>query len=670
VRGEHAFFGNRFSDHWVGRGGHRGGGALTDRMSDSNKAVFLSYASQDAAAAKRICEALRAGGIEVWFDQSELRGGDSWDRRIRQQIQDCTLFIPVISATTQGRVEGYFRREWKLAADRTHDMSERVAFLVPVVIDGTSDAHADVPDAFRAVQWTRLPQGETPSTFVKRIADLLMPGKVAPSRPKLMRWMAAAIAILAAGYFAMDRLLPSKRAADSAPPAIGAKSIAVLPFADMSENKDQEYFSDGLAEELLDMLAKTPGLHVIARTSSFSFKGKSDDIPTIARKLGVANILEGGVRKSGNRLRVTTQLVGAGNGEQLWSETYDREMKDVFAVQDEIAEAVVKQLKLKLAPAQESAAHRTSNVDAYNEYLLGRQFANRQTLDGYRRAIEAYHQAIALDPGYTAAYAGIVGAEFFLADQTGDAAGFQRAQAAADKAVEVGPQDAAGYAAREFIRENIAWDWAGAQADIQKALALDPSDSRVLSRYATLLAIQGRIPEAIAAAKGAVQLDPLSTAAWLTLTESLFSSRDFAAAHEAIGRALQISPESDYALNDLADLQLLEGNAEAALATFRKIGLEAFRLCGIAMTAYTLKDPKESQQALDDLVAKHAAEAAYQIADVYAWRGEIDKAYEWLERAYAQRDDGLPQIKYDRLLDSIRADPRYAVLMRKMKLPE
>jgi TolB-like protein/Tfp pilus assembly protein PilF len=643
-------------------------------MSEANKAVFLSYASQDAEAAKRICEALRAGGIEVWFDQSELRGGDSWDRKIRQQIHDCALFIPIISATTQGRVEGYFRREWKLAVDRTHDMSERVAFLVPVVIDGTSDAHADVPDAFRAVQWSRLPQGETPSAFVNRIAELLTPGalpgvsvprKIAatpsPSRSRIVLLIIAAVAILAAGYFAMGRLVPSKSAAD--------KSIAVLPFADMSENKDQEYFSDGLAEEVLDLLAKTPGLHVIARTSSFSFKGKSDDIPTIARKLGVANLLEGGVRKSGNRLRVTTQLIRAGDGEQLWSETYDRELKDVFAVQDEIAEAVVKQLKLKLAPAQESAAHRTSNVEAYNEYLLGRQFGNRQTIDGYRRAIDAYHQAIALDPRYTAAYADLVAAEFFLADQTGDAAGLQRAQAAADKAVELGPEDAAGYAARGFIRNNIAWDWVGAQADLEKALALDPSDARVLSRYASLLATLGRLPEAIAAAKGAVQLDPLSSSAWLTLAEGEFSSRDFTAANAAVRHALQISPESDYAINDLADLQLLEGNTGAALVTFRKVALEGLRLCGIAMAAYTLKDPKESQRALDDLIAKYAAVGAFQIADVYAWRGETDKAYEWLDRAYAQRDDGLTQLKYDRLLDSIRADPRYAALLRKMKLP-
>jgi hypothetical protein len=203
-------------------------------VSESPKAAFMSYASQDAEAAKRICEALRAGGIEVWFDQSELRGGDSWDRKIRQQIHDCALFIPVISATTQERVKDYLRREWKLAVDRTHDMSERVAFLLPVVIDATSDAHADVPDAFRAVQWTRLPQGETPSTSVEHIAQLLAPrdpsspsGLSAPrkaaasaSRSRFVPWIVATIAILAAGYFAVNRLLSPKLAAE--------KSIAVL----------------------------------------------------------------------------------------------------------------------------------------------------------------------------------------------------------------------------------------------------------------------------------------------------------------------------------------------------------------------------------------------------------------------------------------------------------
>ena len=669
-------------------------------MAEPTKAVFLSYASQDAEAAKRICEALRAGGIEVWFDQSELRGGDAWDHKIRKQIRDCALFIAIISATTQGREEGYFRREWKLAVDRTHDRSERRAFLVPVTIDDTADAEADVPDAFRAFQWSRLPAGETAPAFVARISQLLSPSEApapaqgrpstrsAPSfrpptasaaasgRSKLVPVLIAAVTLLGVGYFALDRFVLSKRTSASAiaplpreseATPINDKSVAVLPFADMSEKKDQEYFSDGLAEELLDLLAKIPGLHVIARTSSFSFKGKSDDIPTIGRKLHVANILEGSVRKSGDRLRVTTQLIRASNGEERWSETYDRELKDVFAVQDEIAAAVVGQLKLKLAPMPQTAALRTSNIEAYSEYLRGLQFGN---LGDDRRAVEAYRKAIALDPNYVAPYDGLAVAEYQAAADTADAAGYQRAKDAAAKAVELGPDDPDGYAARGFIRYALTWDWAGAQADFEKAIALDPGDARFQERYASVLLTLGRIPEAIAARKKAIELDPLKSSPWGNLARHLTFTRDFPAAHEAIRRALEISPEDPFELNALGVLQLVEGNAQDALATFRRSGLEFARLYGVAMAAYTLKDPKASQQALDELIAKHGAEAPYQVADVYAWRGEKAPAFEWLERSFAQRDGGLTTIKYDPLVDSLRGDARYRAMLRKLKLPE
>jgi TolB-like protein/cytochrome c-type biogenesis protein CcmH/NrfG len=666
-------------------------------MTERSRAVFLSYASQDAEAARRICEALRAGGIEVWFDQSELRGGDAWDRQIRQQIHDCALFIPIISATTQGREEGYFRREWKLGVDRTYERSDRRAFLVPVTIDDTGDAEADVPEAFRAFQWTRLPAGETPPAFLARISQLLSPseppspahglpanrprnpGAAESRRSKLVPVLIILVALLGIGYIALDKFALSKRTPTSAtaslpgePAAtpINEKSIAVLPFADLSEKRDQEYFSDGLADELLDLLAKTPGLHVIARTSSFSFKGKSDDIPTIAQKLHVANILEGSVRKSGNRLRVTTQLIRASSGENLWSETYDRELKDVFAVQDEIAAAVVGQLKLKLTPAPTSAARRTSNIEAYNQDLLGREFSNRENLDGWKRAIVAYRRAIELDPNYLAPYDGLALAELYVADETGDAAGYQRAQDAATKAVELGPDDPNGYAARGFIRLNMTWDWTGAQADFEKAIALDPGDARFQQRYGTLLASLGRMPEAIAATRKAIQLDPLQVATWRNLIGYLLYTRDFAAAQEAIRRALEISPESTLELIALGTLQLLEGNAQDALATYRRSDVEAFRLWGIAMSEYTLKDPKASQQALDELIAKHATGAAYQIGTVYAWRGEKDKAFDWMERAYVQRDEGLANIKIDPVVFSLRGDPRYKALLRKMNLPE
>ncbi|HEY2534350.1 MAG TPA: TIR domain-containing protein [Xanthobacteraceae bacterium] len=682
-------------------------------MSEPNKAVFLSYASQDAEAARRICEAFRAAGIEVWLDQSELRGGDAWDRRIRKQIHDCALVVAVISAHTEVRTEGYFRLEWKLAVDRSHLMAEDAAFLIPVVIDGTSEATARVPDKFREVQWTRLPAGEISSAFVQRVARLLLPeptrarpevrskGAAAPhtadtpprhsaSSPGASRWtqrvplLIAAIAVIGVAYFAVDKFILSKRPALGAqasvpaaqadtpvPSAIPEKSIAVLPFVNMSSDKEQDYFSDGLTEEMIDLLAKVPDLRVPARTSSFYFKGKSEDIATIAQKLHVTHVLEGSVRKAGKRLRITAELIRADNGYHLWSQAYDRDNSDVFAVQDDIAKAVVSVLQVKLAEGlRETGSRGTSNTEAYNQYLLGRQIARRSSLEGSRRAVEAYGKAIALDPNYAAAYAGLAKSEAVVADITGDTVGIERARHDVDKAISLAPNDAIGYSARGYIRMSWFWDWSGAQADIDKALLLDPRNSEVQGGYGLFLLFLDRLPEAIAAQKKAAELDPLSSLPLENLGYVYAASGDYAAAAAALGRAIEIEPTAVFALNNLATLRLLQGRAQEALEVFRKIDFDVFRLLGTAMAEHTLKSPKASQQALDEVIAKDAQDAAYQIAEVFAWRGESTKAFEWLERAYSQRDAGLVTVKADPLLKSLHADPRFDALLRKLKLPE
>jgi TolB-like protein len=323
--------------------------------------VFLSYASQDAAAAQRICEALRTAGIEVWFDQSELRGGDAWDRKIREQIHDCRLFIALISAHTEARDEGYFRHEWRLAVERTHHMSDKRPFLVPVVIDDTRERGASVPDKLHVVQWTRLLGGQTPPSFVARIAGLLgaetpratptnhgsAMGKEPPSpkRGKRALWGVlglAALAIAVGGGSLALRHAVMRRSAEAdvagqPQPAVKDQSIAVLPFADLSEKHDQEYFADGMAEETLAQLSKIPGLRVIGRTSSFQFKGKTGDLRKIGTTLGAAYVLEGSVRRSGDRLRVTAQLIDTRDGAHRWSNTYERGARDVLSIQDEIA---------------------------------------------------------------------------------------------------------------------------------------------------------------------------------------------------------------------------------------------------------------------------------------------------------------------------------------------
>src|SRR5580658_510153 len=448
-------------------------------------------------------------------------------------------------------------------------------------------------------------------------------------------------------------------------------SIVVLPFVDMSEKKDQEYFSDGLSEELIELLGKTPGLRVIPRTSSFYFKGRAETLETIAAQLRVSNVLEGSVRKSGNRLRVTAQLIRADSSEQLWSETYDRDLHDVFKVQDEIASAVVSALQVKLAPGQQAAnLHRTSNPEAHNQYLLGRQFFERGTLDGFRRAAEAFRKAVELDPRYAGAYAELAIAESFVADPSGDAAGQQRALAAADKAVELAPDDADAYAVRGYMRLRRTWDWSGAQADFEKARTLDAANSTIQWRYATLPVYFDRRPEALAAAKKATELDPLSVAAWLVLSWNLTDNRQFAAAHEALRRALEIQPESPILLASLGGLQLDEGNATESLATYRQVSDEEIRLFGVARAEHTLGHAKESQQALDQFIANGGQAKAYDIAEIYAWRGEKEKAFEWLDRAYQQRSSDLYGFRNDAAFASLRSDARFAALLRKMNLPQ
>ena len=345
-------------------------------------AVFVSYASQDAEAAARICNALRAAGIEVWFDQSGLRGGDVWDQQIRREIRDCALFIPVISANTVSRREGYFRLEWDLADQRSHRMARDQAFIVPVCLDATPGAGTDVPESFHRVQWTRLPGGETPPEFVARIKRLLslesptiarLPpadtasgsapiplttGRPSPSRRAVP--VSVAVLVLAAlAYLLVDKLWISKpltsRPASNATSSSGAPpaafnppphSIAVLPFVNMSGDKEQEYFSEGLTEEILNSLSRINELQVAARTSSFSFQGEHADVAAVAHKLNVASVLEGSVRRSGQTIRVTAQLNNGVTGFHLWSQTYDRDLGDVLKLQTDIATAVAGALKL------------------------------------------------------------------------------------------------------------------------------------------------------------------------------------------------------------------------------------------------------------------------------------------------------------------------------------
>jgi TolB-like protein len=695
-------------------------------MTEIPRAVFLSYASQDAGAARRICEALRAAGVEVWFDQSALRGGDAWDAAIRRQIKNCALFMPVISRNTHQREEGYFRLEWKLAVDRSHLMTTNRTFLLPIAIDDVGDDDEHVPDRFRELQWTRLPDGAATPEFVERVTRLLAhedhgvpvpaptPAAVgaaplaapvagaaaAPTAPVLAPAQAPAssarpgwrnshtllvvigVVVIALGYPIIQHLVqlrapattwpgaqPAVQPGAGAPGAIPQKSIAVLPFVNMSSDKDQEYFSDGLTEELIDLLSQVPDLRVPARTSSFYFKGKSEDIAAIAQKLRVAHVLEGSVRRSGQTMRVTAQLIRADDGYHLWSKAYDRDVKDIFKVQDEIAATVVDALKAKLLPAQElTGRHRTAKPEAYKQYLIGVQLRLRDTPATVPQALEAFRRAIAIDPGYAAAYSAVSEAEWRAGDMgVGDPASVERAADAADRAIALAPDSPEGYWARGQFRNYYYFDWAGAQSDYQKALALDPKFVPALIQQGDLQATLGHVNDGIETMHKALALDPMSVMAWRRLAHFYAHSRQFAAAREAVDRLQQLDPEGNRGRN-VVDLDLLTGRAQEALTVGERDGSN-FSFVIIAMAQHALGRPAESRQALDTLVQRASSSLAYQIAEVHAWRGEKDQAIDWLERAYQQHDGGMTYIAYDRYLDSLRGDARFRALLARLKLP-
>jgi TolB-like protein/lipoprotein NlpI len=682
-------------------------------MTESSKAVFLSYASQDAQAARRICDALQSAGVEVWFDQSELRGGDAWDRQIRKHIHDCALFVPIISHTTQERLEGYFRREWKLAVDRTHDMADAKPFLVPVVIDDTKDQEAEVPESFRSVQWTRLPDGQTPPAFVERVLRLLSPGQfrapedsrpsagppsrvVTPSngparasrriQPAVM--LIAAIAVIAGGYAAIDRFVLLKHVAEERPASAHAvqsvvpqstipeKSIAVLPFVDMSEKKDQEYFSDGLSEELIDHLAHSADLKVIARTSSFQFKGKNEDVRTIAGKLGVAYLLEGSVRTSGHAVRITAQLIRASDGTHLWSESYDRQMSDIFRIQDEISGTVVAALKATLTSGIADSSDKEPNLEAYNLLLKGNFFFERSHPGDFDQAIEQYKQALKLDPNYALAWVRLARVYVWQGDRSKLSKSEQESKAreALQRALSIDPNLAVAHRWLGRIYLNFNWDWTAAKREFEQAIALDPtglegghaqSDLLIMTAFTT-----GRFEDVIRRLSEEESRNPLDTSELFTLGFILFYAGRLEEAATIQNRLLELDPTYLGAHAYAAVTLLLMGKNTDALAEALKETEEVSRLPNLALIYWAADRKNDADMALRQLESKYAEVAAYDIGEVHAYRGEADAAVTWLERAYRQRSENMVLLKVDPLLRNLRSDPRYKDLLRKMNLPE
>lgn len=480
---------------------------------------------------------------------------------------------------------------------------------------------------------------------------------------------AASLAAVAVGWFVFGQ-----QALDQAITA-EERSVAVLPFVNVGGERANEYLSDGLAETTLDMLAQVGDLKVIARTSSFAFKGRDVDAREIGRSLGAAHLLEGSVQRAGDMLRITAQLVRASDGSRLWSRRFDRPMADVFAVQDEIAGSVVGALKLALLPGQlpSSSAHHVPGAAAYEQFLLGRQGLHQGTPEGFAQAVAGYGRAIALEPDYAAAHAGLAVAEASAADLANDSAameaGLSRALAAADTAVRLDDALADAHAVRGYLRGGvIAWEWDVAQAAFARALALNPGDAVNLMWSAELLATLGRLGDAIERLQQAIALDPLSAWAWTDLGRFRMGRGDLPRAREALERARAVSPGFGYVARELAQLSLLEGDATAALPLYAQASHPLFRLAGEAMALHALGDAGGSSRALAELEAGYAASSAYQLAQARAWRHEHDAAFDWLHRAIAQRDAGLQYVKFDPLLRGLRGDARFGEVLARMGL--
>ena len=452
-------------------------------------------------------------------------------------------------------------------------------------------------------------------------------------------------------------------------------SIAVLPFADMSPAKDQEYFSDGLAEQLINDLAKVPGLKVVGRSSAFQFEGKNEDLRGVGRKLGVANIVEGSVRKEGSRVRITVELTKVDDGFQLWTETYDREINHIFAAQDEIARAVTGALQVRLlspSSPELSPGSRSINPEAYQAYLQGQYFIARgQDERDLDRALSYADLAIKLDAHYASAWAqrSQVLETMARIGRSENAEGYRHARESAEKAIAFDPSLATGYLAMAMVQMNHDWDWEGADTSLKRAGLLEPGSAEVLRNRAYLARELGRVDEAIQLYEQAIGLDPLKANFYLALGYELYVGARYGETQAVLQRAEDLNPQLSSLHFTRGQILLSEGRQQEALAEMASDIGEWQKLSGESLVYYALGRRAESDGVLQKLIATHQNDCAYQIAEVYAYREEVDKAFEWLDRAYRQRDPGTPELKSDPLMRSLRQDRRYTELLKKMRLP-
>ena len=504
------------------------------------------------------------------------------------------------------------------------------------------------------------------------------------------------VLVLALGYFAVDKFFLERpgsagsavrentrhtsadTSAESGAAVVqaGMTSIAVLPFVNMSSDKEQDYFSDGISEELLNLLAKVPAFRVAGRTSSFAFKGQNDDLRTIGESLGVSTILEGSVRKGANRVRITAQLVKVDDGFHLWSETYDRELTDVLAVQDEIAGAVVKELKVTLLGEEQTPSHAgdslTGNVEAYNAYLQGLYFLNQFGPDNYKLAAGHFEQAVKLAPDSALAWAMLSQANTRYASQgeKGVPAALARAREAASKALALADGVPEAHLAEAMILMTFDWDWPAAGAAVKRALALRPGDVQAQRLLAKLEGQLGHSESAMSMLQAALLQDPLDPQLQFAVIGELYIQGRFKEGEEKALGIKAREPGKPFINSFLGWLSLRQGRSQEALEYFQAETVSFARLTALAIIHHRLGQREAAVQAQQALLEQYGDAAAYQQAQVFAEWGQPDMALQWLQRAYDGRDPGMPDMKTDDSFRSLHDLPEYRDLLGKMNLAD